>query len=50
MKSIAIVNDEANVAKALAMNFMARGYEVRIFHRSDLERCQAPPGRQKSQK
>jgi two-component system response regulator ChvI len=35
MQSIAVVNNEKNLAQMLAMNLRAAGYEVRAYHRSD---------------
>lgn len=36
MQTIAIVNNEKNLAQSLAMNLRAAGYGVRIYYRSDL--------------
>jgi len=36
MQTIAVVNNEKNLAHLVAMNLRAAGYEVRVYHRSDL--------------
>ena len=36
MQSIAIVNNERNLAQSMALDLREAGYEVRVYHRSDL--------------